>query len=186
MITRRADGTIDNIALTTQNVALQTLKGVDLAASYNTEFYGGDLGINYLGTITTENDFTAFEGDAVIECAGKYGNLCGEPILEYGHRVSFNWNRDAWTGQFVWRYVGETDDDDDTNTYFVETLDAENYFDVSGSYQFNDRYSVSFGIDNLLDTDPPIIGDNQEQANTFPATYDVFGRTFFLRGSATF
>ncbi|MEM7081745.1 MAG: TonB-dependent receptor [Pseudomonadota bacterium] len=186
VITRRADGTIDNIALQAQNVALQTLKGIDLAASYNTEFYGGDLGIQYLGTITTENDFTAFDGDDPIECAGKFGNLCGEPIQEYGHRVSFNWNRDAWTAQVVWRYVGETDDDDDDTTFFVETLDAENYIDVSGSYAFNDRYSLSFGIDNLFDTDPPIIGDNQEQANTFPATYDVFGRTFFLRGSATF
>ncbi|MFK8029703.1 MAG: TonB-dependent receptor [Gammaproteobacteria bacterium] len=186
VITRRGDGTIDNISLTTQNVALQTLKGFDLAASYNTEFYGGDLGIQYLGTYTTENDFTAFAGDDPVECAGKFGNLCGEPIQEYGHRATATWNRDAWTGQFIWRYVGETEDDDDANLYFVETLDSENYFDVSGTYAFNDRYSVTFGIDNLLDTDPPVIGDNQEQANTFPATYDVFGRTFFLRGSATF
>ena len=186
VINRRADGTIDFIELTTQNVALVTQSGIDFAASYNTELYGGDLGIQYLGTVTTENDFVAFEGDDVIECAGKFGANCGEPIQEYGHRVSFNWNRDAWTGQLIWRYVGETDDDDDDTLYAVEKLDAENYFDASGSYQFNDRYSVSFGIDNLFDTDPPILGDNGEQANTYPATYDVFGRTFFLRGSATF
>ncbi len=31
-----------------------------------------------------------------------------------------------------------------------------------------------------------VMGDNQEQANTYPATYDVFGRTYFLRMSADF
>ena len=43
--------------------------------------------------------------------------------------------------------------------------------------------SLMAGIDNLMDTDPPILGDNQEQANTYPATYDVFGRTYFVRFS---
>ena len=40
---------------------------------------------------------------------------------------------------------------------------------------------MTVGIDNLLDEEPQVIGDNQEQANTYPATYDVFGRTYFLR-----
>ena len=45
---------------------------------------------------------------------------------------------------------------------------------------------MNVGVDNLLDTDPPILGDNQEQANTYPATYDVFGRTWYVKGSVTF
>ena len=68
----------------------------------------------------------------------------------------------------------------------METIDAENYFDIVGSYQITDSYSVSVGIDNMFDTSPPILGDNQEQANTWPATYDVFGRTWFVRASAQF
>ena len=65
-------------------------------------------------------------------------------------------------------------------------IDGTNYFDFAGTYRFNDNYSLTLGIDNLLDEDPPILGDNQEQANTYPATYDVFGRTYFLRGSVDF
>lgn len=55
---------------------------------------------------------------------------------------------------------------------------------MSGSWEINETYSVTGGIDNLFDTKPPILGNNQEQANTWPATYDVFGRTFWvnLRG----
>ena len=59
--------------------------------------------------------------------------------------------------------------------------------DVSGSYRFTDNYTLTLGIDNLLDEEPPIVGNgNNEQANTWPATYDVFGRTFFIRASAEF
>ena len=186
VINRRADGTIDNVAVLSQNVAFITLKGVDLIASYDTQLWGGDLRINYVGTFTSESDFLPFEGAQVIECAGNFGLDCGEPVPEYKHRMTFNWARDNYTAQLSWRQVGEVNDDDDGTTYFVETIDAQPYFDVVGSYQFNDNYSVSVGIDNLLDEEPPILGDNQEQANTWPATYDVFGRTWFVRASAEF
>jgi len=185
-VTRRADGTIDFVSVTQQNVASITLNGVDVLASYDTELFGGNMRINYVGTFTNESDFTPFEGGDVITCAGEFGNDCGEPLPEYKHRVTANWSRDNITAQLLWRYIGETSDDDEGSVYFVETLDGENYFDAAVSYAFNDNFAVNVGVDNLLDTDPPILGDNQEQANTYPATYDVFGRTWYVKGSVTF
>lgn len=186
VINRRADGTIDFVSTTAQNVASITLNGVDLAASYQTEAFGGDLDIRYLGTFTEESNFLPFDGADTIECAGNYGQLCGNPLPEYGHRMTANWSAGAWTGQLVWRYIGEVNDDDPDTTYFAESIDAENYFDLAGSFAINDNYKIGFGIDNVADTSPPILGDNQQQANTFPAKYDVFGRTFYLSGSARF
>ncbi|MEO1034141.1 MAG: TonB-dependent receptor [Pseudomonadota bacterium] len=187
IVDRRADGTIRGIQVTQQNVARQTLKGFDLLASYDTEAFGGDLRIQYVGTFTEERDFTAFEGDDPIECAGRFGDLfCDDPNPDYKHRMSFNWTYDDLTAQLLWRYVGEVDDDNEGEVFSVEQLDAENYFDAAATYSLTENYSVTFGIDNLFDTEPPIIGDNQEQANTYPATYDVFGRTFFVRARAQF
>ena len=100
--------------------------------------------------------------------------------------MTFNWSKDKLTTQLLWRYVGEVKDDDVDTTYFIETIDGTHYFDGVVSYSVNDNYRVSFGVDNLFDEKPPILGDNQEQANTYPATYDVFGRTYFLRASANF
>jgi len=185
IIDRRADGTIRAISLTQQNVAVQTLKGFDLLATWDTEAWGGDLRLNYVGTYTTESDFLAFQGADVIECAGAFGLDCGEPLPDYKHRMTANWTMDDYTVQLSWRFVGSADDDA-VETFFVEELDPESYFDLSGVYRFTDNYSVTFGVDNLLDTDPPILGDNQEQANTWPATYDVFGRTFYFKGTAQF
>ena len=100
--------------------------------------------------------------------------------------MTFNWARDNWTAQLLWRHVGESKDDDDSTTYFREKLSSEDYFVVVGSYQFTENYSVIVGVDNLADTEPPILGDNQEQANTWPATYDVFGRTYYVKATARF
>ena len=187
VIQRRPDGTIDFVAVQSQNAATQTKKGFDLTGEYT--YDAGDLGIfafNYVGTLTTEDEFLAFEGADIIDCNGSFGVTCGEPIPEYVHRATARYARGPITGQLAWRYVGEVNDDDDETVFFVETIDAVNYFDASASYDVTDNLTLTFGIDNLLDEEPPVIGGNDEQANTYPATYDVFGRTFFGRVSATF
>jgi len=186
VVNRRPDGTIDNVAITAQNVAVQTLKGWDILATYNRELLGGDFQVSYIGTMTDEDDFTAFAGDTPITCDGEFGNDCGEPRPDYKHRMTFNWSRDAWTVQLLWRHIGEVDDDDEATTYFADDIDSEDYFDMVASYDFTENYSVTFGIDNVADTEPPILGDNQEQANTWPATYDVFGRTYYVKATARF
>jgi outer membrane receptor protein involved in Fe transport len=187
VITRRGDGTIDNVNLLIDNVASQTMVGYDLLGSYDFDMFGGDARLSYVGTFTEESLFTAFEGDpAPIEAAGHYGQLVGEPVPEYSHRATFRWSGDRITGQLLWRHVGEVTDDDPGSVYTVETIKGYDTFDLSGTFRFNDNYWVTAGIDNVADTTPPLLGDNQEQANTYPATYDVFGRTFFIRATADF
>jgi outer membrane receptor protein involved in Fe transport len=187
-ITRRGDGTIESVSAQAQNVAAITLNGFDIAADY--DYDAGDLGmfaVNYLATITEESTFQAFPGADVDDCAGSFGTLlCGEPVPSFKHRASVQWMRGPITAQLLWRYVGEVDDDDPGTDYAVETIDGTHYFDVSGSYQVNDNLTLTGGIDNLLNEEPPILGDNQEQANTYPATYDVFGRTFFIKATTRF
>ena len=186
VVNRRADGTIEFVSVTTQNVAGITLKGYDLIADYTTDLFGGSLNVHYVGTYTTEADLEPFEGATLIVCAGNFGNDCGEPQAKYKHRMTANWINDKWEAQVSWRMIGEVDDDDDGFRYFVETIDDTHYFDVVGAYRINEHIKVTLGIDNVLDEDPPILGDNQEQANTWPATYDVFGRTYFARLLITF
>jgi outer membrane receptor protein involved in Fe transport len=163
------------------------LTGFDIVGTYDFDMFGGDTRISYVGTFTEESLFTAFEGDTgPIECAGKFGFDCGTPLPSYGHRTTLRWTGDKITAQLLWRYVGEVDDDDDSTVYVVDKIDGYSNWDLSGTYRFTDNYWVTVGIDNLLDESPPIIGDNDEQANTYPALYDVFGRTFFIRATADF
>ncbi len=186
-VNRRSDGTIDEVVLTIANVASQTLTGYDLVGTYDFDMFGGDARVSYVGTFTEESIFTAFPGDPnPVKCAGNFGHLCGEPLPEYGHRSTLRWTGDKITAQLLWRYVGEVTDDDPDEIFTVEKISGYSTFDLSGTYRFSDNYWVTLGIDNITDKGPPILGDNDEQSNTYPATYDVFGRTFFIRATADF
>jgi len=194
VITRLGGGLIDQIELLAQNVAQTSVAGIDIAAQYagfDLPNGFGSLGFNYLGTINLENDFLAFDGAEAIECAGQFGGTCNEPDPNYRHRVTGNWNLDNVSAQLVWRYVGGVDDDTDVDgdgapDFFVNEIGTEHYFDLSGSWDVSDNLTLTGGINNILENSPPILGDNQEQGNTFPATYDVLGRTFFASAKVRF
>jgi outer membrane receptor protein involved in Fe transport len=185
-INRRADGTIDFISTGSQNVASIILKGYDVISSYSMDLYEGNFSINYIGTYTTDSTSTAFAGADAITCAGEFGADCGEPTPEYKHRVTFKWSNDDVTAQLLWRHIGEVDDDDEATVQTVDSISGRDYLDASATYFISDNYRITAGVDNLLDKKPPVIGDNDEQANTWPATYDVFGRTYFVNFTASF
>ena len=187
-IERGQSGLITGVSVTSQNVSSLDVTGVDVTADYSYDFDGiGIVGLNYVGTYTDTFTTVPFEGGTPITCAGEFGADCGEPRPTYKHRATLGWGNGPFKAQVLWRYIGGSDDDEGLGFQLaVEELDAENYFDLSGAWDINEHFTLTAGVDNVLDTSPPILGDNQEQANTFPATYDVFGRTYFARAVARF
>jgi outer membrane receptor protein involved in Fe transport len=77
-----------------------------------------------------------------------------------------------------------------------ERLVSRSYLDLSGSYSFSEAGVVKsinarLGINNLLDKDPPLVGQSTCPAvfcngNTFPQVYDTLGRFVFLGLTADF
>lgn len=186
-ISRGQDGLITQVSVTQQNVSSFNVEGIDLLADYTLDIGEyGSVNFAYNGTITNKNTLIPFEGGVPITCAGEFGDDCDDPIPEYKHRFTTSWSNGPFTAQLLWRHIGTVDDDDDSTVFAVETIDSFNYFDLSGSWQLNDIVTLTGGIDNVLDKGPAILGENQEQANTYPATYDVFGRTYFVRATARF
>ena len=52
--------------------------------------------------------------------------------------------------------------------------------------QATETFGWSLGMNNMFNKKPPIMGDNQQQSNTYPSTYDVYGRAFFVNASVKF
>jgi hypothetical protein len=148
---------------------------------------GKDVRFEFVGGIVDTNTFVAFAGDTPVTCAGEFGSECGEPNPEWSHRLTALTDMLGGTVQVTWRHIGESDDDESLGyDLAVPTLDAEDYIDATYSRPVGSNGSIIVGFDNLFDVDTPILGDNQEQSNTYPATYDVFGRTVFVKYSLQF
>ena len=68
-------------------------------------------------------------------------------------------------------------------------LDAQNYIDVAATWNFLENYEVRFGINNVMDDDPPVsaqVGAGAGNGNTYPQVYDALGRYMFMGLTAKF
>jgi outer membrane receptor for ferrienterochelin and colicin len=62
----------------------------------------------------------------------------------------------------------------------VERIPSYSLFDLSFAYDISDNVALTAGVNNIANKQPPILGTNQEQANTYGSSYDVLGRDYFI------
>ena len=171
------------------NIGRLTTRGIDLTVDYTLPLSFGlftnesQLNFFFLGTYVDEFNITPVADlpDQINECAGRFGILaCGEPTPEYKWSSRLSFIDGPFTLSGRWRHVGSVRDDDDATFYTVEEVEAIDYFDLSVAFEVSDEFTLTMGVNNILDTQPQLIGTNAQQSNTWPNTYDVLGRDFFI------
>ena len=192
LINRDSQGAISGggvfvVQATNANLARLDTEGVDFQLDYSYPLNFGLMGPNsrlsffFMGNYTKENSFTPIVGlNSVVECAGKYGLNCDDPTPRWKWSSRLSWMDGPLTTSLRWRHIGGTEDDDPDTDFVTDDLEAVDYFDLAFSFNVTDNATLNFGINNLFDKKPPILGSNAEQANTYPSTYDVLGRDFFV------
>jgi outer membrane receptor protein involved in Fe transport len=196
------------------NAAELATSGIDLEVNYRFDVPfslvgGGDskFNINFLGTWTEKWDFVPVVGlPDVDECAGRFGLTCSDPNPTFKWTSRFSWVDGPLTTSVRWRHLSAVEDDDDSIDYTefngVERIDAYDLIDLTLSFEANENVTLTFGVNNLFDTLPGtpefngivvsnrpnslLLGDNQQQANTYPSTYDTLGRDFFAAIAVSF
>ena len=199
-----------NIAeLTVRGIDLQVGYSTMIPFSLLTDTGEQDLNLSFIGTWTDESSFAPDQNDPdnVIECAGRFGANCGQPTPEYKWTARASFIDGPLTTSVRWRHLSSVDDNDDDVNFVdfngVEEIDAYDLIDLTLSVEASEAMTFTFGVNNLFDTLPGtprfdangevtnrpnslLLGDNQEQANTFPGTYDVLGRDFFVSANFKF
>lgn len=182
---------VDGLINTNINAGFYKTRGVDFELRYGFPVGFGVMGsdesrINFRISGTRLIDFEvnpiAAIPDLQYNCAGKFGATCVDPYAKWRGNATIAFLSGPGTFQLRANYVGETDDDGTAgDVVFRDHLGAYTTFDLSVGMDINENFRATFGINNLGDRKPPIISDaNNQQANTFPSTFDTLGRRFFV------
>ncbi len=169
--------------------------GYDINASYSWDIGSmGGLNFSMIGTLL--EDLTVDPGPPAtpISCEGTFSASCSQIVgavnPEWRHRFRVTWET-PWDIQLngTWRYYGSATNNSSGNPNDLDhEFDAINYFDLSGDWQVYENTNIRFGVNNVLDQDPPL-SDNvgtTGNGNTYPQVYDALGRYIFIGATVDF
>jgi len=151
-----------------------------------------------VGTILDKLEVEPVKGDGTYDCAGLYGFTCGTPSPKWRHKARASWAT-PWDVDLAltWRYLGEVSIDTTSSSPLLRgtpvavdrVLGKRDYFDLAAAWQATKRLTLSGGINNVLDKDPPLSGNTPTgfgNGNTFPQVYDTLGRRVFMNATYKF
>ncbi|GIU30661.1 TonB-dependent receptor domain-containing protein [Shewanella sp. MBTL60-007] len=162
------------------NIGGRSWEGIDAAAQYNIELGSGDLSFDIIGSYAMKKEIQPIKGDddLAYDCAGTISSDCFA-TPDWRHTLTAKYTASDWVLAAKWRYFGAIDYDGTADARLSEQggIDAYNYFDLNGTYVLTDYMSVTAGMNNLFDKEPPMVGNSiSTNANTIAGFYDTLGR----------
>jgi outer membrane receptor protein involved in Fe transport len=192
---RSASGTLQSVGtlampLLIQNQVLLTQRGIDLGISYRFDLPGewGSFAWRFDGNHTLEAGLQGSPGASFFDCAGLYSDasVCGEPTPEWKFSTLGTWTYGPAALSLRYNWISSVDDAatvrylNYVNTGRVTSFDSYGTLDITAQYDVNDIVQLTFGVQNVTAPDVPLLGDCcNEQANTYPGTYETLGRQYF-------
>jgi len=161
-----------------QNVGSEKTSGIDLNLAYSFEV----AGLNWKTSLDT-----TYLDEYVVEVTGDPVDYAGIITSGTGGYADFKSNLtvsvagDNWDAQYQARYIAGMDSFaciGKEDSCYAPSTPTVVYHDISGNYLVNDTVTLSAGVNNLFDKQPPYYTGNND-SNTDPYTYDVLGRRFF-------
>jgi outer membrane receptor protein involved in Fe transport len=205
-IARDVSGNMSHFTELTSNRGLLETTGLDTQIQYRTELpdflsigeYVADIGIDVYWThllAYKEQENLATE---IFECAGYFGWPCdfiANTSPEDRVTTNIHYASGPFGAHVSWRWIDGTRNAAPMLSYIygvpdpdlaIPVVDDQHYVDLGIDYEFGDTFMASFGVNNLLDSDPPQMADQATANNTDTGFYDVFGRSYYLYLSAQF
>ncbi|CAM4096653.1 TonB-dependent receptor domain-containing protein [Pseudoalteromonas ostreae] len=170
----------------TTNLKNQRAEGIELG--FNFAVMMDEMGeLQFSGNV---NKYLTQESQSdgltpVIDCKGKFSTSC-DPVSELRWVQRTSWVWEDLTMSLQWRHIDGVDMELSQAANSFEkfrSIESYDYFDLFASYHATENIVVNFGIDNILEKEPPVVGGEAgstraNSGNTFPSNYDVLGRKF--------
>lgn len=180
-----------------ENLGGIKLRGIDTSASYSKRVGPGKLAASTSFTYVLEKTISPLQTDTAVayDCAGNISPQCQTAALRGVTSLRYSVGR--YMGGMRWRYMGALDYVDPrgfkegtplTTDKIVQAdggVDSYSWFDLHGSVDVGPAL-VSFGVNNVLDEEPPLVGSTLTLNGNSIGGYDQTGRYFFTSVSVRF
>ncbi|WP_457349908.1 TonB-dependent receptor [Roseateles sp. P5_D6] len=179
-LVKNAQGYLDHVEASLENVGQAKVSGFDLSAKYRIRTAMGSLTPSWEATIVTKSSETNVVTGDVEDTLGKY--LRGGPVVRVKQNVSLDWDTDAWAGGVrYFRQSGYRDYDE------VRHVPKYDLWSLQGQYKGVKNLVLTAGVLNLLDKKPPTtVQEDYFQVGFDPTYADVKGRSFYVRANYKF
>lgn len=173
------------------NIGKVKTKGLDLTAGYNMKLGGlGALALAYDGTYVKSYKYQTNPSDPFKENVGIYSD--GSPVFKWKHNVSAAWSLGDIGARMSLRHQSGYIDQNDPTTVvggpsFYGDVNSYTLVDLSGTYKFTKLSSLTIGVKNLFDKDPPFSNQSSRSQRGYDPRYtDPLGRSLFVRAAYGF
>ena len=185
LVIRTANGFINEIDGTLQNLDSIRTKGVDLTLNYRTSATPiGNFGLNVNATWLTKYVLEASNGFVVLNRRGTERGSPDQAFPKFKGNGTIDWSFEGIAASFTGRYVDSVTEIN-PNTSLPNRLKHRFYGDAQISFApaFADhRLGLTVGVNNVFNSDPPACFSCSIN-NYDPTTYDVPGQFGYVRVS---
>ena len=171
------------------NVGGVKTRGFEFNGSWSTEVGAtGTLSLSMVGTLL--NRYIVDDGlTTPYDCAGVYGPTCGgsaaTPLPKWRHKARATYKMTNGLGvSLQWRHISAVDYEDGATNTLDAKIGAQDYFDLTTTWDIGDHLQWRLGATNIFDRQPPLVTASACASvicngNTYPGTYDSLGRYIF-------
>jgi outer membrane receptor protein involved in Fe transport len=176
------------------------MSGVDIDGHYVLDLNrAGTVAFSFNGSVAVDNTIEVVPGLPAFDCTGLYGPTCtGEgptsPIPKWRHKLRATWESPkGFEVSLNWRHIGSLSSEQTSTSPHLATgtaypvdshVGSYEYFDIDTGIDLGSHVNLRFGINNVLDRKPPIVGFNANpllvNGNMLAAMYDTLGRYIFV------
>ena len=175
------------VDLRTTNLGGTKTDGFDIMASYRMRLAGaGQLGFGLQSTYVNTYEYQDYENGPWNQNIGVY--IGSGPIFQWTHNASIDFSSENWSVGLNGRYKSGYKDQVNANrASLTNNVDSYLTWDVYGSWKPTKSLSVTAGVRNVTDQEPPLSYQTEVfQAGYDPRFADPTGRAYYLRGTYSF
>ncbi|MCH7338120.1 TonB-dependent receptor [Acinetobacter higginsii] len=184
---RNADGSLNYINTTNQNLGGIKTSGFDVGAAWRSPLTStGQFGLSIDGTYVTDYQYQENKGMPWVGVAGSYAGLDYQAIvLRWKHTANLDWRYENWALNLQQNFSkGYKDQNSNGQDHSVGDYTTYN---LSGTYKGFKNLELTLGLKNMFDAEPPAsnVVDNFQMGYD-PRYADAVGRSYFVRGTYKF